>query len=108
MVIKYKEIKKRLKEAPLSDEELKIIKKIENYIDKKILAIFDDNEIRIDLCIVNFLYMPGEDRQLNLKKERAIIMRTELDRRYCEAGWKISILGSNMSELDYWIIKGKK
>jgi len=110
----YKEIKEKIQTDPLSDGELKIIAKIEKYIDEKILRVFDDDIIRIELGTASFKFMPGEDIYLNLKEVRRKLMRNELEKRYEDAGWIIKVEiddgldGPNMSGADYWTLKGKK
>jgi hypothetical protein len=114
MAIKYNEIKEKLKTDPLTQEELNIIAKIEKYIDQTIVRVFDNDVVRIDLTIASFKFMPGEDRTLNLKDTRRILMINELNQRYEEAGWKIKkelddgLDGPNMSGSDYWTLTGKK
>jgi hypothetical protein len=114
MAIKFKDVKRKLGEGPLTTEELKMITKIEDYIDKKIMRVFDNDEVRVDLCIANFKYMPGEDKQINLKEARRLLMISELNSRYREAGWGITthlddgLDGPNMSGSDFWILKGIK
>lgn len=116
MAIKYKEFKKNLKNEPLTEEELTIIQETEDYIDSEILKQFPKSiygEVRIDLTYPTFTYSKQRGALMNTNSYRRSMMRSELEKRYKEAGWKMEVKlddgmdGPNMSGPDYWILKGK-
>jgi hypothetical protein len=116
MAIRYKELVKKQKEAPLTPEELKRIEGVEAYIDKKILAKDDPRDsISIELRIADFRSNLDETayKYMPYSTIRTSKMHAELERRYKEAGWTSTVHiddgldGPNMSGPDYWVLKGK-
>ena len=101
---------------PLSVDELKIIKVVEDYIDGEIIKKLttDNKNIWIDKCYVEFNYNPISKKAFvpsmtNTRKH--FLTKTLLD-RYLDADWEISWhiddgLEGNMSGGDYLILKGK-
>lgn len=115
MAIKFQEVDDKLRNSPLNKEELSLIDKIEKYIDEKIRNGYSGGEVWIEKQIVDFQYDPIEkkSRYNSLPEVRRKLMSEELERRYVEAGWKISLhlddgLDGNMSGSDYWKLSGKK
>jgi hypothetical protein len=116
MAIKYKEFKKKLQNEPLTEEELTIIQETEDYIDSEILNQFPKSnygEVLIDLTYPSFTYSHQRGSLMDSNSYRRSLMRSELEKRYKSAGWKIEVKfddgldGPNMSGPDYWILKGK-
>jgi hypothetical protein len=115
MAIKYKEFKKNLQTEPLTEEELTIIKETEDYIDSEILDQFPKSsygEVLIDLAYPTFTYSKQRGALMDTNSYRRSMMRSELEKRYKAAGWKIQVklddgMELNFSGPDYWILKGK-
>jgi hypothetical protein len=110
MALKYKDLKHKVNTEPLSVEELVIISNVEKIIDDEIVKQFDKNwgEIHILLSVVNF-----QTTLTSIGETRKSLMRKELEKRYSNAGWTISVKlddgldGPNRSGPDYWVLKGK-
>tara|TARA_R110000772_G_scaffold74129_2_gene161593 strand:+ start:2424 stop:2801 length:378 start_codon:yes stop_codon:yes gene_type:complete len=123
MAIKYKDMAIRqeerintLKTAPFTDEELAIIKEVEDYIDGIILKIYEGWPIKIFLHYANFttkVDLDSSPRTHNLNHIRRLKMYKELKNRYNEAGWNCredlddGLDGPNMSGNDYLVLTGK-
>lgn len=113
MALEYKKLNDKLENTPLTLEELKMVDKVEGYIDKQITKHFKGYEVKIELVIVDFKYDIDIEKISNLPDARKYSMRKEIDKRYKEAGWKVSVEiddgldGPNMSGPDYWVISGK-
>jgi len=113
MALKHKDLLTKLKSEPLSTNELKIIKEVEDYIDKEIKKQFYGKSVNIDLSVAKFKYNPNTRPQIVLAEPRRVLMSKELDKRYKAAGWKIKfhiddmLDGPNMSGGDYWVLSGK-
>ena len=115
MALKYKDLKKKLDDTPLSEYELARIADVENYIDKEIVRQFDKSiyrEISIDFCYPNFTYSPTTKSSISdLGVSRIPLMKREIERRFRLAGWDITYRlddGMSMCGADYMILKGKK
>lgn len=114
IVAEFKKINDNLEKAPLTIQELDMVTHVEEYIDKIITQRFTGNQIMIELAIPNFTYDIVTMSMSDLPKARQNLMRKELDKRYKQAGWEISIKiddgldGPNMYGSDYWVLKGKK
>jgi hypothetical protein len=113
MVIRQKEILRKLKEEDFNEEELSVLKDVEDYIDKTITDTYNGGEIWIDLSIAKFFYHPIKKKSITLNNIRREKMYKELLARYYKAGWKTVLHlddGSegNMSGGDYLIIKGNE
>ena len=114
MAIKYKELKAKLEEPQLKEEELKLIDKTESWIDDEIRKNFRGGEVLIPLQIACFTWDPVNKKTIDLPSPRTNLMRKELDARYKKAGWKIRVHlddgldGPNMSGPDYWILSGSR
>jgi hypothetical protein len=91
MAIKYKELKEKLENDPLTNEELNLIGSIELWIDEEIRRTFGKTyyEAWIDKSIVTFNWNPNTKKHIDVREPRRHVMRKELERRYTEAGWKI-------------------
>lgn len=112
MAINFKEFKNKLDNTPLNEEEYKLIKDVEDYIDKKILTEYDKTiyqEVSIDMAYVNFSYSPVSKSGIqSLGRSRIPKMRDELQKRYENAGWDISYRSDDgMNGGDYMILKGE-
>ena len=116
MAIKYKEIAtkhKKIQEAPLTEEEINYVDKIESYIDDKITSSFNNDKVSIDLLIASFEWNPFTKDTRTIEYKRRVKMQQELEKRYKKAGWKIKIVldegldGPNFQGPDYWILSGK-
>ena len=113
MAVEFKKLNDKLEKAPLTPEELKMVDNVEAYIDKIIIEKFKGGEVSITLSIPNFEYNIGIMKVSDLPSARQSLMRKELDKRYKQAGWKITLHiddgldGPNMSGGDYWILSGK-
>lgn len=92
MAIKYKDIKNKLENDPLTQEELNTVKAVEDWIDEEIQKTFGKSyyESWIDKSIITFNYNPATKKHIDSKEPRRHAMRKELERRYTEAGWKIT------------------
>ena len=120
MAVKFKDVydlKKKIDTAPLSEEELKFLEEIENYIDSEIVDKYPKslyNEVRIDLCIPTFRYNTVTKKASDFRPSRQGVMQKELEKRYREAGWTIyydlddGLDGPNRSGADYWVLKGSQ
>lgn len=115
MAIKIKDLVKTLKEEPLTKEELILIQEAEEYIDSEILKQFpksDYREVYIDLTYPTFTYSRQRGALTDTNSYRRSLMRSELEKRYKAAGWKIEVklddgMELNMSGPDYWVLKQK-
>lgn len=113
MAIQFKILNDKLENAPLSEEELVKVKTVEEFVDGEILKQFNGGVIEVDLNKVDFTKSDTGWRN-NIAPYRAQLMRNELEKRYKNAGWKISVRlddgldGPNRSGPDYWILTGKK
>ena len=65
MAIRQKEILRKLKEEDFNEEELSLLKDIEDYIDKIITDTYNGGEIWIDLSIAKFFYHPIKKKMCN-------------------------------------------
>lgn len=119
MAIKYKDIKEHLEKAPLTSEELKIVSRVENYIDEHIKELFDGDGIRLDVDLIDFKKNPDDMKEHSwnvwphIKSTRKALMTEELKSRYVKAGWKWKFEegeddGPNRPGFDYWILTGKR
>lgn len=92
MAIKYKDLKDKLEKDPLTEIELNTIKAVEDWIDTEIQTTFGKSyyEAWIDKSIMSFNYNPATKRHIEAKQPRRNVMARELERRYNEAGWKIT------------------
>jgi len=113
MATKFKEVNDKLLKTPLTVEELKMVDEVEKFVDLEIKKQFKGGEVHIFLGTANFKYDIARKNVSELPYARQELMRKELDKRYKEAGWKISVHiddgldGPNMSGSDYWILSGK-
>lgn len=113
MAIEYKRINDELKNAPLNEEELALIKDAESYIDSIILKDFKGGDVRVILSCPDFDYNHIKKEHIDLPHYRKEKMRNELDLIYKNAGWRITLDlddgldGPNMSGADYWVLRGK-
>lgn len=112
MAVKRKDLLNELQNTPLTNDELKLIKIMEDYIDTQITKKFDNREVRIEDCYIGFNYNPITKQSINdLKHERRRLMKTELIKRFKDSGWKMELHmddgldGPNMSGSDYWIFR---
>jgi len=91
-------------DMPFSEEELKTIKEIEDWIDEKIIHAEDCSLVRVNLQMTTFHQQP---------KQRQEKMKKELYQRYENNGWKLDVDlddgldGPNRSGSDYLILKAK-
>jgi hypothetical protein len=113
MAIRQKEILRKLKEEDFNNEELSLLKDIEDYIDKKITDTYNGGEIYVDLAIAQFYFHPIRKKSITLNNIRRDKMYKELISRYKKAGWQTRIhfddgTEGNMSGSDYLIIKGNE
>jgi hypothetical protein len=116
MAIKYSTVERIQKEkdnAPLNDEELAHVENVEKYIDEEILKKFGTNpKINIDLSVASFRYDPA-NKITNYQEVRRGKMQAEIEKRYKNAGWRVSyhfddmLDGPNMSGSDYMILEKK-
>lgn len=90
MAIKFQELKHKLENDPLTQEELNVIADVEKFIDVEIQKVFGKNyyEAWIDKSIVNFDFNPVTKKHIDVKQPRRFVMRNELEKRYEAAGWK--------------------
>jgi hypothetical protein len=105
MAIKYTEIFSKIKNSPLNEEELSILKEVEIYIDDEISKTFDGGTVRINLDIVKFV----KHRIPPLRKE---MLHNKIIEIYYEAGWKCGYEygeddGPNRPGFDYWVLAGR-
>lgn len=116
MAVKFKELRKKLESTPLTEDELILIKNVEDYIDEIIVEKYDQSlyhEVSIDMAYTRFSYSPKTQSIIQgLGQSRIPKMVAELERRYKVAGWEIKYhiddgLEGNMSGGDYMILKGK-
>lgn len=116
MAISYKEINNKLKSAPLTEEELRLIQEVEDYIDSEIIDQFPNSiykQVEIDLNYAVFNYSHKTKSMIISNAYRRQLMRTELEKRYNAAGWRISIKigddsdGPNFAGPDLWVLQGK-
>ena len=56
MAIQFKTLNDKLRDEPLSSEELSIIDNVEKYIDSRITIDFKGDKVYIDLTIAHFNY----------------------------------------------------
>lgn len=114
MALEYKKVKDEIDNAPLNESELILLSKAENHIDDEIRKDFDGVNVRINLMVPTFEYDVSLETRLNLSLPRRKLMRNELEKRYKNAGWKITVSyddgldGPNMSGADLWILSGKR
>lgn len=114
MAVNFNELKKKLEDGPLTEEELRLISNLETYIDKKILEYFDKSyncEVRIRATFVEFNYCPLFENMIKptVGRIRAEKMKKELLNRYDIAGWKIKEdISNSPSGEDYFVFTGKK
>lgn len=113
MAVKFQDVDGKLRKSPLTTEELTMIDNVEEYIDSFIRENYTGESVSIDLQIVDFQYDPVKKQSRSLPQARRKMMRQELEKRYKDAGWKISIDiddvfdGPNVSGPDYWNLTGK-
>ncbi len=110
MAVKFKDVKKKIESDVLTADEKNIIKNIEDWIDNIIIREFDNEPIEIHLPIADFTYNPFPEERSVLRRSRSKLMRKELDRRFNEAGWEVTIrIGppSDLNDLDFWVLTGK-
>lgn len=114
MAVNFKELKKQLDSAPLTDKEYVLIDDVERYIDKQIIENYDKSiyhEVSIDMSYVRFSYSPVTKQMItDLGQSRIPKMKEELERRYRAAGWDITykLDDGSLCGGDYMILKGKK
>lgn len=91
MAIKFKDIKSRLENDPLTKDELDLIYEVEQWIDEEIQKTFGKTyyEAWIDKSIITFNWNPATKKHIDVKEPRRHAMRKELERRYNLAGWKL-------------------
>jgi len=103
MAVPVKEIKEIL-DGALNQEELKLVKETEDYIDSVIRDKKSD-EVYIDYTYVNFNYHPKLKNQTqSLHSKRKFKMTEELKKRYKNAGWKMRDSNSDDFAPDYLIL----
>ncbi len=116
MTINLKDIKSKLKNEPLTEGELSLVRATEEYVDSEILSQYGNStlsDVSIDLRITSFKYTPNFTKFIYTKEPRKLLMQKELERRYKNAGWKIDIKYDdgldepNMSGPDLWILSEK-
>jgi hypothetical protein len=114
MAINFAELDKELKEGPLTRDELLIIERFENQIDKDIKRQYTgNNSVHISDHQVEFTFDSIQDRQLNLPYARRKIMTKELLNRYDRAGWKVQKDsggeddGPNRPAIPFYVFTGK-
>jgi hypothetical protein len=115
MAIKYKDIKHKLETDPLSEEELALIRHVEEHVDKEIVKQFGCTntygEVKIDLCIAKFEYSPVSQTTISgLKDPRRRLMFNELEKRFRGAGWQTKVdidTQGGMNTEDYCVKDGK-
>jgi len=112
MAIKFKDLKQKLDTTPITEEELVLIKDVEDYIDAQILEQYDKTiyrEVVIDMSYVEFRYSPRTKSMIQgLGLSRIPKMRNELQGRFKNAGWEITYRSDEgMMGGDYMILKGK-
>jgi hypothetical protein len=90
MAIKYKDLKDKLENDPLTQEELYTVKAVEDWIDDEIKKTFGKcyYEAWIDKAIFTFNYNPVTKKVIEAREPRRHVMRKELEKRYEAAGWK--------------------
>ena len=103
MAVKYADIKAKIETKDFTPEELKAIEHVEKFIDDRINKNFDNSSLYFELSVINFERVPDRSGNADFKDTRRKIMRAEIDRRFIEAGWEISVDNENLS----WKIKGK-
>jgi hypothetical protein len=92
MAIKFNDLKNKLDNDPLTQEEINTIQSVEDWIDKEIQVNFGKTyyDAWIDRAIVSFNYNPVTRKPIDVKDPRRQAMRKELENRYIKAGWKIT------------------
>ena len=118
MAVKFEDVKKVINETQLNENELVIIARIENHIDKTIKEKFDNNTISFDTEVFEFNFNPDRPSQYSwdvfkdIKTTRKKLMSKELIRRYEEAGWEVKLEygeddGPNRPAINHYVLKGK-
>lgn len=110
MAVKYKDLKEKLESEPLTPKEIKYIDAAEKYIDDELTQKFDNREIRIDMGVFEFRYIPNHSTMIDdIKDTRKKIMRKELERRFKTAGWDLKDeFSDGPMGYDYVVFYGKK
>lgn len=113
MAIKFKEINDKFYNEPLKQDELQVIKEVEDYIDKQINNQYKGEPIYVNLDIVNFKRTLSLEFGRNIPDARRKMMYNELINRYHDAGWlTCEQLGEDdgpfRPAIDYWVLKGPK
>jgi hypothetical protein len=103
MAVKYADIKAKIETNNFTPEELQAINHVEKFIDDRINKDFDNSPLYFDLGIINFERVPDRGGNADFKKTRRKLMRAEIDRRFTEAGWKITVDNEDL----HWQITGK-
>lgn len=103
MAVPVKEIRDIL-DGELTQEELKLVKETEDYIDS-IIREKKSNEVYIDYAYVNFSYHPKlKNEAKSLHQRRKSKMTEELKKRYKNAGWKMRDSISDDNFGSYYLI----
>lgn len=93
MAIEFKKISEELNSAPLTQEELTIISRVERYIDSEIRSKFDGGTVYFETRVLDFEFNPDNPKQYSgsvfnqIKNSRKKLMTEELKKRYEKAGW---------------------
>lgn len=118
MAVAYKDIRDGLLNAPLTNDELNIIAKVENFIDERIKERFDGSSISFETKVLDFNFNPDNPKEFafstfkDIKTTRKQLMKKELMRRFEVSGWEWKLEegeddGPNRPAIDYWLLKGK-
>lgn len=114
MAVKYKDLKKKDESTPLLQSEYEMIDNLEKWIDERLNEWDTDTynqTFSIELCYAEFNYWPITNAPISLKPSSRLKMKKELNRRYKEAGWIVSVEyddmldGPNFAGTDYWTLK---
>jgi hypothetical protein len=105
MAVKVSEIKAKVGEPVLNEKELASISIVEKYIDDYINANFDNESMGFDINIVQFRKTLSRGHNINFKDTRKKLMTKELERRFSEAEWRITI--DHDSIYNTWILSPK-
>ena len=103
---KAKELEKEKYTHPLTTDELKALEKLEAFIDEQIVKSTNCTDVHIDYTHLTSVFRKFQNQRFD-------ILKKEIERRYRESGWKITLKlddgldGPNMSGPDNWILTTK-
>ena len=115
MALKYKDLRKKIDEAPLTKTQLSVVDSVERWIDSKLSEWDPINRVfSVELYYANFEYDPTTKTPFGFQESLRIKMSKELNKRYFDAGWIVDVEyddgldGPNFSGPDHWVLKAKE